>query len=286
MANRETPAPSEYAIDALGVRHARCTGETRIVSLVPSLTELLFTLGLGAKVVGRTGFCVHPQPEIRRVPKVGGTKDVDLDRVPSLAPTHLIVNVDENRKEVVAALRSAVPHIIVTHPLKADDNVALFRLFGAIFAREEAAETLCRQFLQSKDALREAAQAWQAASALYLVWRNPWMTVSRATYISDMLRLAGWGTLPEQATARYPEAGEQDWQRADILLLATEPYRFRERDVAELRGCLGAERSVALIDGEMVSWYGSRAIAGLRYLREFRASLEAEKKAAADRRRP
>src|SRR5437879_4223749 len=120
------------AVDALGVHHAPAKGDVRIVSLVPSLTELLFALEMGDHVVGRTGFCVHPKPAIKRVPKVGGTKDVDIERVRALAPTHLIVNIDENRKETVDTLRHSVPQVIVTHPLAPDDNLGLYRLFDTI----------------------------------------------------------------------------------------------------------------------------------------------------------
>ena len=120
--------------DWAGVVHPAAPAP-RIASLVPSLTELLFALGLGESVVARTGFCVHPKPEVARVPKVGGTKDPDPARLAKLAPTHLIVNVDENRREVVDAARAFVPHVIVTHPLAPTDNPRLYRLFGAIFDR-------------------------------------------------------------------------------------------------------------------------------------------------------
>src|SRR4029453_17131576 len=102
--------------DWAGVEHATVPAP-RIASLVPSLTELLFALGLGESVVARTGFCVHPKPEVARVPKVGGTKDPDLTRLAKLAPTHLVVNVDENRREVVDAARAFVPHIVATPPM-------------------------------------------------------------------------------------------------------------------------------------------------------------------------
>src|SRR4029453_4098059 len=131
--------------DALGTIHPRAEGVFSIVSLVPSITELLWDLGLGDQIVGRTAWCVHPRAG-RRVPKVGGTKDVDLDRVRALAPTHVIVNVDENRREVFDELRQLVPPVVFTHPVAPGDNLELYRLLGGIFGREAEAERLAADF--------------------------------------------------------------------------------------------------------------------------------------------
>ena len=125
--------PHDATTDWAGAAHRRAGPSARIACLVPSLTELLFALDLGAQVVARTGFCVHPRVLVRRVPKVGGTKDVDLEALRAARPTHLVVNVDENRREVVDAARAFVPHVIVTHPLVHEDNRRLYALFGAMF---------------------------------------------------------------------------------------------------------------------------------------------------------
>ncbi|HMU16063.1 MAG TPA: helical backbone metal receptor, partial [Thauera aminoaromatica] len=126
-------------IDAAGRLHSPAGADARIVSLVPSLTELVFDLGLGERLVGRTGFCVHPREALRAVPKVGGTKDVNLARIRELAPTHVLVNMDENRRETVDALAAFVPHIVVTHPNTPQDNLVLFALLGGVFGAEGAA---------------------------------------------------------------------------------------------------------------------------------------------------
>ena len=125
-------AENDARRDARGVVHPVARANVRIVSLVPSLTELLFALGLGERIVGRTGFCVHPRDAVRRVARVGGTKDVDVDKVLALAPTHLIVNIDENRRETVDELAGRIPHVVVTHPLTPDDNPGLYRMLGSI----------------------------------------------------------------------------------------------------------------------------------------------------------
>ncbi|AWI79400.1 cobalamin-binding protein [Parazoarcus communis] len=278
MTSKTTPgfdsahAPADLR-DAFGNRHLPAGAAPRIVSLVPSLTELLCELGLSEALVGRTGFCIHPRETLRKVAKVGGTKDVKLDVVRALEPTHLVVNIDENRRETVEALAGFVPNVIVTHPCVPQDNFALYSLFGGIFGREAEAAALSAGL---QDALDEAAAVkaeYGEEAVLYLIWREPWMTVSRATYISAMLGAVGWQSLPAEDEPRYPEL---DWSAPWMsgvarVFLSSEPYRFTARHLAEV-GAL-AQRPSGLIDGEMASWYGSRAIEGLRYLAGLRRSL-------------
>ncbi len=266
-----TPSPE---IDWAGVAHARAAGALRIACLVPSLTELLFDMGLGDRVVARTGFCIHPRTA-RAVPKVGGTKDPDLHRLRELAPTHLVVNVDENRREDVDAAREFVPNVIVTHPQVPADNARLFALFGAIFDRGDEARALSRALDDAIAFARDATQPLPRERVLYLIWRKPWMTVSRETYVSATLAAVGWQTVPATAVRRYPEVADDAgvWREAGRILLSTEPYAFIERDAR----ALAAERGTAalLVDGEHASWYGSRAIAGLRALAALRVALAA-----------
>jgi ABC-type Fe3+-hydroxamate transport system substrate-binding protein len=255
-------------IDAIGTAHGRA-GNPRIVSLVPSLTELICDLGLERFLVGRTGFCVHPARVVKAIPKVGGTKTVKVERVRSLAPTHLIVNIDENEKHTVEALKKFVPNIIVTHPVQPHDNMALYQLIGGIFGAEAEAERLCRAFQTSYNELVGACRTLTRQSVLYLIWKDPWMTISRDTYISRTLAAANWDTVPEVTAERYPKLSlDADiLARAQRVMLSTEPYAFSARHVGELRD---VHPNVSLIDAEMVSWYGSRAIAGLAYLRDLR----------------
>ena len=243
----------------------------RIASLVPSLTELLFALGLGPQVVARTGFCIHPR-EARAVPKVGGTKDPDLAMLRALAPTHLVVNVDENRREDVDAAREFVPNVVVTHPLAPVDNLALYASFGEAFDCRARADALASQLRASLASVEETVRGTARERVLYLIWRKPWMTVSRETYVSASLALVGWDTVPAAAHARYPHVADDDraWRDAQRILLSTEPYAFRERDAREMKERHG--KPVALVDGEWTSWYGVRAIEGLRALARFRAT--------------
>ncbi len=236
--------------------------ELRIVSLVPSVTELVCDLGLADRLVGRTGFCVHPWETVRKIPKVGGTKDVRIDRVRALAPTHVIVNVDENRREDAEAI-GQFAQLVVTHPLGPQDNFALYRQLGAVFDRAAQAERLCAELAA---ALASLPPVTRTEEVLYLIWREPWMTVFPDTYIARTLALVGWLTGSADSPERYPAIELADHAgRVSRVLLSSEPYHFKAAHVEEVRALVpGAE--VSLIDGEMVSWYGSRAIRGVRYL--------------------
>jgi ABC-type Fe3+-hydroxamate transport system substrate-binding protein len=215
--------------------------------------------------VGRTGFCVHPKDVVRRIPKVGGTKTVNLEKIRSLEPTHVVLNMDENREETAEALGKFVPNLVVTHPLAPLDNLALYRQFGGAFGREREAEALRMRFQEAYD--EAVAATYPEQRVLYLIWKGPWMTVSRDTYISRTLALFGLRTVPESAADRYPKLEDLRGVDADLLLLSSEPYRFRERHLAEVAALTG--KPALLVDGEMTSWYGPRAIAGLAYLRSF-----------------
>jgi ABC-type Fe3+-hydroxamate transport system substrate-binding protein len=258
--------------DTLGTTHLPAPG-ARIVSLVPSITELLCDLGLAPQLVGRTGFCIHPAATVAAIPKVGGTKDVNLDKIRKLTPTHVVVNIDENTKPVADALATFVPNVIVTHPLGPRDNLDLARLLGGIFCVSEQAEAFCARF-EHEYALLRAAPKGPPARVLYCIWQDPWMSISSDTYIARMLAEIGW-TIPDLGPQRYPVFS---WNAdlvagIDAVLLSTEPYRFTEAHADALEKQIG--KPVQLVDGEMMSWYGSRSVAGLAYLRALALNLAA-----------
>jgi len=272
--NRDRTEGLSELPDAAGVRHEPAPA-ARIVSLVPSLTELLFDLGLGDQVVGRTAFCIHPAGRVRAAKSVGGTKTVRLEKLRRLEPTHVLVNVDETPRALAQELAAEGWTVVVTHPIEVADNLPLYRLIGGLFDRVREAEELCRRFEDAHAALQQAAAAQPAQRVLYLIWKDPWMTVSRDTYVSRMLALAGLHTLPAVSEARYPVIAldEALLEACEQILFATEPFPFGERHLDQFRARRPAHADKArLIDGEMVSWYGSRAIAGLAYLARFIAS--------------
>jgi ABC-type hemin transport system substrate-binding protein len=253
----------------------------RIASLVPSLTELVFALGLGEHLVARTGFCIYPADAVRAVPKVGGTKDVNLPKLRRLAPTHVLVNVDENRLDTAAAIRAWPnrPRLVVTHPNGPEDNLTLIAQmvehFGALPGVAERAAALTQALRRELDLTQPDARP--AQPVLYLIWREPWMTVARDTYIAHMLARIGWHTLPdvqggEAGAARYPvvRGGEPWLPEVRQVLLSSEPYRFSDAHLAEARR-LCPNAHARRVDGELLSWYGARAVSGLRYLREIAA---------------
>jgi ABC-type Fe3+-hydroxamate transport system substrate-binding protein len=246
----------------------------RIASLVPSATELLCALGLAPWLVARTGFCIHPAALLIDVPKVGGTKDVNLARLRALQPTHVLLNIDENLLATFEAIK-AWPGValIVTHPCGPRDVPALvgqcLDAFGHLPHVAQRATALLAELTAAL-----ARPVPPPRSVLYLIWRSPWMTVARDTFISRQLAEAGWLTLPaleggERGAARYPQLAEDDpvWQSVDEVWLSSEPYRFAEQHLAEVQS-LAPQARVRLVDGELCSWWGPRTAEGLAYLRE------------------
>jgi ABC-type Fe3+-hydroxamate transport system substrate-binding protein len=261
--------PTWTFVDDLGKTHVPASEPARIVSLVPSITELLFDLGLESEVVGRTRYCVHPRDKISSVTAIGGPKSPAIAKLRALSPTHVIAGVDENRRVDVDQIATFAPNVIVTDPEAPEDNLKLYRLLGSIFHKRRAAERLCRAFQQGYNSLLEVAAGLPGQRVLYLIWRYPWMTVSRQTYISRMLSLVRWETVCSNPAERYPKiTSPEQLSHTEIVLFSTEPYPFSQRDVNGFRAEFPRiGRRLALVDGEMLCWHGSRAIKGLGYLR-------------------
>jgi len=250
----------------------------RIASLVPSLTELVAALGLGERLVARTGYCIHPAGLVAGVPKVGGTKTVNLAKLRRLAPTHVLVNVDENRRETVEAIRAwgaTAPEIVVTHPFGPEDNLALVDQLAGAFdgVPGVAARAATLKAELARELVATRPEGRPAVRVLYLIWHGPWMTVARDTYISRLLGRVGWQTWPAAdggptGAARYPAlAGDEPWlATVERALLSSEPFAFEERHVAEA-AALCPNARVDRVDGELLGWYGARAVAGLAYVR-------------------
>ena len=261
-------------IDAAGQKHAPVDAKARIVSLVPSLTELLFELGLGAQVVGRTRYCVHPAEQVRHVPVVGGTKSIRIDDVRRLEPSHLVVNVDETPRAAADAAAALEIDVVVTHPIQVNDNAHMYRFFGDLFDRQGNAAALLQRFHAARVRIDAAVRQWPHRNVLYLIWSQPWMTVASNTYISQMLRLARLHTvvMNDASGARYPTIDLDDalLDRVELVLFASEPFPFRLRHVAAFCRAFPRHREKAqLINGKMLSWYGARAIEGIDYLAGF-----------------
>lgn len=261
--------------DAIGQTHAE-TIDARIICLVPSITELLFDMRLEDRLVGRTAFCVHPKDRVKQVKSIGGTKQVNMDKVKALGATHLIVNVDENPKELVDELATFIPNIVVTHPNKPQDNVDLFSLIGNIFGKTGEAARLISEFQASLTHAQMTAMDLPEKKVLYFIWKDPWMTISQDTYISKSLSIANMTTLPAETESRYPEVDLKDGilDEVDAILFSSEPFLFKPEHLQAFSEEFDiAKEKLHIIDGEMTSWYGSRAIDGMRYLTEFAKTL-------------
>jgi ABC-type Fe3+-hydroxamate transport system substrate-binding protein len=273
MIARSTPSP---LIDALGTAHAPAGADARIACLVPSITELVVALGLREQLVARTRFCIHPAEALEAVTVVGGTKKVNLAKLKALSPTHAILNVEENTREMEAAIREFVPHVIVTYPKRPEDNPPLFRLLGGIFGKHAEAESLAAKFETALARLLALQPSLPPRRVLYFIWKQPWMGISRDTYIANALALLNWQVPGHRDGARervdYPELAltPELLAAADLVLFSTEPYAFKDADLDEFAREMDCPRAkLRLIDGEYASWYGPRAIAGLDYLGEF-----------------
>lgn len=240
----------------------------RIVSLCPSLTELVFDLGAGAELVGRTRFCVHPGEEVGQVEALGGTKDPAVARIVELRPDIVLFNEEENRREDFEALTAAGVRCLSTFPKDASDTAEMVREIGSALAREEAAERIAEDIELRLERVRAQAEGEAPVRWAYLIWRKPWMSVNQDTFAHALLCDAGGVNVFAEHSDRYPaiELAELAAAEPDLVLLCTEPFAFTEAHIDEVAAATGLERSrVRIADGEYLSWHGSRTPDGVDY---------------------
>lgn len=241
----------------------------RIVSLVPSQTELLFALGLGERVVGVTKFCVHPAEARTQATVIGGTKNFHFEKIAELKPDLIIGNKEENYQEGIEQLAAQYP-VWLSDIVTLDDALDMMRRVGLITGSKTRAEQLTADISASFAALPPVAVALSAA---YFIWRQPYMVAAAGTFIHEMLPLAGLRNVFADLS-RYPEIGLEQLAaaRPQVILLSSEPYPFQEKHLAEFQAlCPGAR--VLVVDGELFSWYGSRLLHSAAYFRELRGQL-------------
>lgn len=240
----------------------------RIVSLCPSLTELVFDLGLGASLVGRTKFCVHPAGSVDAVEKVGGTKNPKIARIIELQPDLVLLNEEENRREDAERLRSAGLTCHTSLPRTIAETAAMVRSIGSALGADAAAQTIAADI-----ETRGAEVAAQTAGSdpvryAYLIWREPWMTVNNDTFVHALLGNAAGVNVFGDAPERYPTITLEQLRDAspDAVLLSTEPFPFAERHIEEVAARSGIARDrIMIVDGELLSWHGSRTPRGIVY---------------------
>ncbi len=240
----------------------------RILSLVPSLTETLHTLGLERQVVGVTRFCVHPPHWRREKATVGGTKNVRIERARSLRPDLVLANREENTRADVEALSGFAP-VHVSHIQTLEDALACIAEIGGLTGAPEAAGALA-EGIRGQFARLPAPAPLRAA---YLIWRRPYMAAGGDTFIDQMLAAAGFANV-FGAARRYPATTAEEIAalQPDCVLCATEPFPFAAAHLAELHAALPGVR-VARVDGERFSWYGSRLLGAPAYFNALRGAL-------------
>ena len=242
----------------------------RIVSLCPSLTELVFALGAGDTLVGRTRFCVQPRGEVERIERVGGTKNPRIDRIVALAPDLVLMNEEENRREDAEALREQGIACDTSMPRTVPEAIAVVRSIAGAIGRGEQGEALARKIEDSRQSVRAASERADRVRHAYLIWRAPYMSVNADTYVSALLADAGGINVFGDRRDRYPEVSPEELVAAapDVVLLSSEPFPFQERHADELVHATGLARErFRLVDGELLSWHGPRTADGLEYAR-------------------
>lgn len=238
----------------------------RIVSLCPSLTELVFDLGAGDELVGITRYCVHPADRVGSVEQVGGTKDPDLERIRELAPDLVLMNEEENRREDAEALRAAGVPIHDSFPRDTAGTAAMVRSIAAAIGREQPGEEIARDIERRSERVRREALGSEPVRWAYLIWRKPWMAVNDDTFVAALLNQAGGRNVFGDRSERYPEVSPQDLASAapDLVLLSSEPFPFEGKHADELAAATSLPRErFRLVDGELLSWHGSRTPAGI-----------------------
>ena len=246
----------------------RAVKPMRIVSLVPSQTELLYTLGLDDEVVGITKFCIHPASWFKTKTRVGGTKTVHIDLVKQLNPTLIIANKEENTQEQIEALRD-VCTVYVSDVVSFNDALNMIEMVGQLTRRVEMARELIEQLHYLSIQFKPPALSRRV---VYLIWENPKMAAGQQTFIDSILTLGGWQNAVQ--IERYPEINDQQLVELNpnLVFLSSEPFPFKQKHVKYIQSLL-PNAKVILVDGEMFSWYGSRLLQTFQYLKQLHEKL-------------
>lgn len=239
----------------------------KVVSLVPSITEALFDLGLTEnEVIGRTKFCIHPEHKVKNVSVIGGTKNINIDKIRGLQPDLILANKEENIKEQVEALMDDFK-VLVTNVETIEDNYYLLKTLGNTFNKEEKAQHFN---LKIYDVLQQA-KLDSTVKCAYLIWKNPYMTIGSDTFIHKILSEIGFENIFKDKT-RYPEIQMEDLADADVIMLSSEPFPFKEKHMEEMKAFY-PDKKIMIVDGEAFSWYGTHIAKCGDYFKELLAEI-------------
>lgn len=241
----------------------------KVVSLVPSITEALFDLGLTEnEVVGRTKFCIHPEEKVKNVTVIGGTKNINIDKIKTLQPDLILSNKEENIKEQVEALMDEFK-VIVTNVETIEDNYYLLKNLGKSFNKEEKAQLFNLKIYE----VLNQAKITSPIKVAYLIWKNPYMTIGSDTFIHKILAEIGFENIFKEKT-RYPEIQTENLAEADIIMLSSEPFPFKEKHIEELKEFY-PDKKIMIVDGEAFSWYGTHIAKCENYFKELLMEIDA-----------
>jgi ABC-type Fe3+-hydroxamate transport system substrate-binding protein len=245
---------------------------SRIISIVPSQTEFLYDLGLEESVVGITKFCIHPDNWFRNKTRIGGTKDLKIDKIKALNPDLIIGNKEENQREQIEELQQNFP-VWISDIVTFNDALDMMRMIGELVDKSEKANAIVQNIMDKKQHFESKYAAKKRLKVAYFIWRKPYMTAANGTYIHEMLQIFGAENVFDNQK-RYPEIELADLANYDIdaIFLSSEPYPFQEKHFEEFRAvCPNAK--IILVDGEAFSWYGSRMLKAFDYFEELWAVL-------------
>lgn len=242
----------------------------RIVSLVPSQTELLVDLGLKENLVGITKFCVHPAYLRKNIPVVGGTKKIKIDKIKALKPDIILCNKEENTQEMVQELEKIAP-VHVSDIIEISDALELIEMYGDLFNKKQEAQVLVREI--ERKLIIFTALPKRKLRVAYFIWRDPWMVAGGNTFINSLLELNGWENIFAGHRDRYPVIEPEELKRvsADLILLSSEPFPFKETHTKEIENF--SKGRIAFANGEYFSWYGSRLLQAIDYFQQFQKHL-------------
>lgn len=264
------PFPERFT-DQMGRLIELNSPPTRIISLVPSQTELLAYLNLDQEVIGITKFCIHPTSWYRSKPRIGGTKQINFDKLKALQPDLIIGNKEENDRAQIEQLEQHWP-VWMSDITTLEQAMDMIKSIGQLTNRETQTDQLI-EAIQSGFNTLEATNL-PSKRVVYFIWKDPWMAAGRNTFIDDMLQRIGFENVFAHNWSRYPEIQLHQLEELnpELILLSSEPYPFKEKHIQELRAVF-PRSIIRLVDGELFSWYGSRLLHVPQYLSALRATL-------------
>lgn len=259
--------------DQLNTFHTFETFPKRIISLVPSQTELLVDLGLEENIVGITKFCIHPNYLKKSKTIIGGTKNIHFDKIKALQPDIIVANKEENTLEIVSELSKICP-VWVTDIYTIEDNFKMIQDFGALFDKKKEAQKLTDEIKLKLADFKIFIKDRSVVKTAYLIWANPYMVAGNNTFINEILNLNRFENV-YQNTSRYPEIDINKWKvddKPELILLSSEPFPFKEKHADEIRKIV-PDTKIFFVDGELFSWYGSRLLKAFDYFKTLHEKL-------------